>query len=114
MLDAIAGFFALLALDHLLATDFTRISLRTLLPQSIALELVAILALFAWLSHRRSAPPRVLMWGLSAGIFALGLLRLVSYVVPSYFGRPFSAASDLALAPVLFHLMREAVSPAAP
>ncbi|MBI1775339.1 MAG: hypothetical protein HYR63_08335 [Proteobacteria bacterium] len=106
---AAVGFLALFALDHLLATDFTALSARTLLPQSIALELIAMLAVFVWLARRRAEEPRALVWALTGSVFALGLLRLVSYLVPAYFGRPFSAASDLGLAPVLYHLVREAL-----
>src|SRR5947207_13849604 len=104
MLNALAGFVALFGLDHLFATDFSERSLRTLLPQSIALELVAVLALFLWFRIRRSRPARWLFLGLAALSLVLGLLRLAAYAVPAYFGRPFSAASDVLLVPVVFDL----------
>ena len=78
------------------------------LPAQLSLELVALVALLAWLGRR---PRAGWLWALAGLLLAAFVVRLGAIAVPWHFGRDLNLFVDLGFLPVGLGLLRGAVAP---
>ncbi|MBI3503483.1 MAG: hypothetical protein HY059_01480 [Proteobacteria bacterium] len=104
---AIAIAVALVFVNQLFSSgDFVEQGLQ-ILPSSVAIELVVLLALFV-IFARSARPPAAGLWLLAAAGFGVFVLRALGIAIPWFFGRDLNVAVDSRFVPVFAKLLYEA------